>query len=522
MSASRGVKAAIHPYLVLCAVAALLAVGMLVYSQTYSFADDEGFHVLAAYLIGTGKRPYLDFVFPQTPLNAYWNAAWMRLIAESWRVPHAIAALEVGAAVMLAADHVYRRFPDPAWRLAAALTTALCFGLNGLVVTFGTLAQAYGLCLLLIVCALRCGIAAVERTDPLWAASTGLFAGAAAASSLLTAPVAPVLLVWLLWHSPAGGRPARLLAFAAGAIIALSPLLWLFVQGPRLVIFNVLTFNALFRQVGWPGADTQNIEVYSAWIDSGYALVLGGLAAAALALAAPTLRFRELRPQFVLCGTLAAAQAAYLCCIIPTFERYFLLVVPFLAILAPAGLYALAGTQRRLAPLAAVAVFLALATAKLLFDQREDYRWTDAEGIAAQVDAVTPPDGQIFAEERIYFLAHRLPPSGLEHADALKLSLGASTNDMMHLMPIEEVARRMRAGQFATVEVCDDQVNEAFEAEQLFVDELYAESREFDDCTVYWNWSPGHSADAGARSKRRRDPAGPSGATRYARVHPAD
>ena len=63
----------------------LLAAGMLAYSQTYSMFWDEGFHILAAHLIGAGKRPYLDFFLPQTPLNAYWNAAWMAIFGAKWR-----------------------------------------------------------------------------------------------------------------------------------------------------------------------------------------------------------------------------------------------------------------------------------------------------------------------------------------------------------------------------------------------------------------------------------------------------
>jgi len=39
---------------------------------------------MTAYLIGTGKRPYLDFFFPQPPLNAYWNRAWMGDFGPSW------------------------------------------------------------------------------------------------------------------------------------------------------------------------------------------------------------------------------------------------------------------------------------------------------------------------------------------------------------------------------------------------------------------------------------------------------
>ena len=52
---------------------------LLVYSQTLSLTWDEGFHVLAAWLINAGKKPYVDFLFAQTPLNAYWSAFWMRM-----------------------------------------------------------------------------------------------------------------------------------------------------------------------------------------------------------------------------------------------------------------------------------------------------------------------------------------------------------------------------------------------------------------------------------------------------------
>src|SRR6266404_793251 len=89
--------------------ALLLAGTLLIYSQTFAFAWDEGFHLLAAQLVAGGKRPYLDFFFPQVPLNTLWNAAWMRVLGQSWRVPHALAALEVFGAVVLACDYVYRR-----------------------------------------------------------------------------------------------------------------------------------------------------------------------------------------------------------------------------------------------------------------------------------------------------------------------------------------------------------------------------------------------------------------------------
>src|SRR3984885_3282311 len=88
------------PVLLLSAFA-LITAGLVVYSQTMAFAWDEGFHILTAQLIKHGKRPYIDFVFSQTPLNAYLSAVWMAVFGESWRVPHAFSALcSAGAAIL--------------------------------------------------------------------------------------------------------------------------------------------------------------------------------------------------------------------------------------------------------------------------------------------------------------------------------------------------------------------------------------------------------------------------------------
>ena len=74
----------------------------------------KAFHLLAAQLILAGKKPYIDFCFPQTPLNAYWNAGWMRVWGQNWRVPHAFAALFTIGAVLLTADFFCPPLPRPA------------------------------------------------------------------------------------------------------------------------------------------------------------------------------------------------------------------------------------------------------------------------------------------------------------------------------------------------------------------------------------------------------------------------
>ena len=185
---------------------ALVGAGLEIYAQTRAFAWDEGFHLVAAQSINRGKRPYLDFCFPQTPLNAYWNAGWMRVFGDTWRTPHGVAAVMTALAVLLTGGYVLRRFPEPGWRLAAAVTGVCAFGLNVQVVEFGAIAQAYALCLFLIVTAFLLTVAAVDRERPWSAAAAGFLASAAANATLLTAPVAPVLLVWMLFCNRAGSR----------------------------------------------------------------------------------------------------------------------------------------------------------------------------------------------------------------------------------------------------------------------------------------------------------------------------
>ena len=178
---------------------ALYAAAFLLYAEKWAFTWDESYHLLAAQLISVGKRPYLDFCFPQAPLNAYWNAGWMRLLGDNWRVPHAFAALFTIGAVVLTARFTFLRFPVPEWRPTAALTAALLTGLNAMVFIYGPL-QAYGICLFALVVAFQLAIRAVDQSGPLRPAAAGFFVGTAAASSLLSAAAAPVLLVWMMFR----------------------------------------------------------------------------------------------------------------------------------------------------------------------------------------------------------------------------------------------------------------------------------------------------------------------------------
>ena len=474
-------------YRVVLILAALVAALLQVYAQTRAFAWDEGFHLVTAQSINRGKRPYLDFCFPQTPLNAYWNAGWMRVFGDTWRTPHAVAAVMTALAVLLIAGHLLRRFPEPGWRLAAAVTAVCVFGLNIAVVEFGTIAQSYGTCLFLIVTAFLFTIAAVDRDGPWFACAAGLLASAAANCSLLTAPVAPVLLLWMLYCNRAGSRWAKLGTFALGAAVSCAPLAWLFLQGPRQTLFNVLHYNLLYRQRQWEGWASHNFAEWFAWVSSPQALILGGLALAGLLFIRKRSGWEKARRrEFYLCAWLAVALMAHISSATPTFRRYYLLAVPFLAIVACAGLYdlgsRLTSPDRPWWPVLIVSLLTGACLTKALIEAHGDFAWHTVELIAAKVKQVTPPQAVLCADEPTYFVTRHVPPSGMELADSHKLDFPPAKAREMHVIPQAELDRQVKAGVFDAVEMSDDDER----VESLGLAKLYAHEAQVEDYDVFW------------------------------------
>jgi 4-amino-4-deoxy-L-arabinose transferase-like glycosyltransferase len=384
----------------------------------------------------------------------------MGLFGESWRVPHAVASLCSAAAVWLTAGYVRTRFPVAEWRLPGTVAVILVVGINPLVVRYGTVSQAYALCLLAVVAAFRLTLIAAGRDAPLWTAAAGFCVGVAAGSSLLTVPVGPVLLIWLC------SRPCRrwlqVASFIAGGTVAFLPVFGLFSQAPRQVFFGIFQYNFLYRQVDWPGATRHNLEVVASWIDSGPALLLLLLAAGGLL----WLRFRSNwnareKSEFSLCGWLALALALYLSFVRPTFERYYLLTLPFLAILAVAGLAEavarLYHADRPWVPVFLLGFLLAFGAGKSIYEERDNLNWLDLEQTAQKVSELTTPQQSLFADEAIYFLTRHTPPSGMEMRDAQKFNFPPDRLQLFHLLPQAELDRRVQAGAFAVLETCEDQ-----------------------------------------------------------------
>jgi hypothetical protein len=470
---------------------AALAAGMMLYAQTLAFTDDEGFHLVAAQLIKAGMRPYLDFCFPQTPLNAYWNAFWMRTFGESWRTVHALAALETSAAVVLAAQFVLTRLPERAWRVAGAVAATMMIGCTTNLVEFGPLGQAYGMSLFTTVCAFRLAVSAVER--PTWwlAAAAGGCAGAGAASSLLSVSVAPVLLAWVWRCNRAGSRWSKAAAFVMATAVPFLPVLWLFVRSPWVVWFNIVKYHLYYRVVYWSHPFGHDLQTVTGWITDSQSLLLGLLAIfGVIYIARRSSWSRERRSEFYLCGWLALGMAAEMALARPTFPRYFCLLAPYLGVLAVPGLYALGSRvlqpDRPFWPVLIISVIFAGALMWNISDRSSgSYNWPQYEDIARKLAEVTPPGKQIFTEEEVYFLTKRRPSFGLEFQYSQKLELPPEQLAALHITPESELKKQVAAGTFWSAATCDDDMIDDYDLDNAFRNKVKVH-----DCPVYWNWKP--------------------------------
>jgi hypothetical protein len=465
---------------------AIVAAGFVVYSQTLAFHWDEGFHILTAYLIHLGKRPYLDFFFPQTPLNAYWNAVWLGISGSSWRAVHGVAALATVASVALIAQYLYKLFPDRRWQAAAAFAALALFGLHSLVWEYGTISQAYPLCMFLVVAAFRAAVEAAGRPKPGMSALAGALAAAAACSTLLTAAASPVLLVWMWLYNRAGNRWLKAAAFAAGAVLPCLPVLILFAQGPHNVVFDILKYHSIYRRVEWEGATAHDLGIVTDWINGSQSLLLVLLAAAGLIFSRKIEFNRPRRPEFRLCLWLALAIGAQNLFAHPTFPQYYVFLIPFLTVLGTLGFYAvslrLMDHDRPLIPVILVVGIAALCLGDSVYNDRDTDTWRQLERVAAKVRQITPEGAALLAPEQLYVLAQWPVPFGMEHDDAHKLQLGPAESARLHIVPKAEVDREIKAGDFPTAVFCDDD-----RTSEVAGWNVYVQKAEYGDCTVFWH-----------------------------------
>jgi len=442
------------------ALLGVVSAGLLIFSQTAAFYPDEGFHLLAAQLILAGKKPYLDFFYPQAPLYAYFNAGWMWLFGDTWRTAHVFSALMTAAGVALAACFVFTRMRGTRWEFAAGAAAGVFIGLHLLVMRFGTIGQPYGLCLFLIVGAFWLTAESAIRPGKLWPLGAGFSAGAAAGASLLSAPAPVILLAWTIARRRAR-RLESCLLFLGGAAAAWLPVLWLAAEAPRPALFNLFQYHLFHRRAGYWATHNvalSDLRVLSGWLHSPQSFWIFLLAVLGLLWVSAEREWGEhRRSEMYLCAFLVAGFAAFLAFTHPTFPQYFVVLIPFLGILASVGVYAVGSrlsprARPWTAPLAALAVFL-LGLGKTAYSQRDALQnhWKEIEDIAREIDRVTPEGGKVCAGEAILFAARRLPVSGLENSYSHYLQLTPELAASLHVAGPAEVDKWIAAGVFDTI-----------------------------------------------------------------------
>lgn len=469
----------------------ILVAGLVLFSQTWAWHGDEGFHLLASQLINSGKTPYLDFFYPQTPIWAYVDAGWMQIFGDTWRSAHTFSALLTGGSLILSAGFVFERIPESKWRLSAALIAAILIGLNTIVIGFGTIGQAYGICLFLIVAAFRLAIKGVAGTRASLLLGSGLCAGASAGSSLLSAPVLPVLLAWIAYRSVSRDRVKACSWFLAGAGISFLPLVWLALLAPRQTIFNMFEFHLFYRTRSNLAALHHNLNVLTDLLNSGQFLLLTVFAGIGLLFVLGRSQWdAERKAEFYLCGWLTAGLGIFLATARGTFPQYFVILVPFLGILASVGIVATASwLHAPERPAWLIPGVLALFIAGLPWWLWHEYRhphWFQLDEVARALNRITSDsdDGWVWAGEAIYFAARRRPPSGLEHSDAQKLQLPPDESAKLHVVSHADLKDWVAAGRFATVVFCwagDDWLN------ATRVRNIYGERTTVNGCDIFWS-----------------------------------
>jgi hypothetical protein len=438
----------------LWAVVFALQAGLLVFSQTVAGYGDEGQHLVGAQLINAGKRPYLDFFFPHDVLYAYLNAFCLRMFGPSWRGPHVLAAVLTGASILLVADYVYSRLDVSGWRLPGAIMAALFMGLNTLVIRFGTISQPYGACMFFGVAAFRLTIAGLESSAAIIPLIAGAAAGAAVESSLLTSPIAPILLGWLIWRTERGARLRKSLLFLAGCVIPFLPLMFLAVQGPKQVFFDLVQYHLFYRGLAFqpPGGLLKwDLWVLEGGMLSTQSLVLVGLAALCLS-EVGALNRRQRAERYLaaalVCGLALLAARAH-----PVFEQYFVLQAPFLAILAAFGFCSIGALLWPARPAWVTAAVTGLFCLYIYGQRASLYPcWSQIESVGRAINQVSAQSGDAYFEhESLYFASRRLPPAGLENSYGSFLPLAPDLGASLHTIPQKQIDRRLAEGGCAVV-----------------------------------------------------------------------
>jgi hypothetical protein len=476
---------------VLESLAVVFALAILLSQWPLAFGD--AYHLLAAQMVAAGRKPYLDFFIQQVPLYPLICGAWMRLFGPSWQAANLLSGLVIGGSAAILVRIASRIYAEAEWGARGSIIAVLLFGLNLRVAESGDDAQPYALCLFFSVSALLAALGARPTNTRIFL--TGLAAGAAVNTSLLAAPFFLVLTSWSAIQAAGSGRRRRLLWLICGAAVASIPLAYLALLAPTQAWFGIVEFQLFHRTAGATQPKdiaAHNLHEILDWVRS-----IQGAVLVSLSVSGGLFLFDRKAPGSVrrlvgYAAFIAVVWATFLTLVRPTWHMYYVLVVPYVSLLAAAGLCQfcarsklsrwsskiLAGTVL----LYSLGLVIPLVASVI---SRRPGRWAPAEEAARIINAETGFNQAVYSDdESIYVAARRFPPRGLENSFGAVVRLPASEYNRAGLVAPEKNEDLLRAGNFAAVVLT--KANDETRIKTIRSSGLYSRSAETKNYVIFW------------------------------------
>ncbi|MDR3510320.1 MAG: hypothetical protein P4L73_01685 [Caulobacteraceae bacterium] len=272
-----------QPTIVVIAIWTLIVGVMVMLALINPISRDEG-AFMGPVAVASSARPYVDFLYLQTPLQAVISPPFAHLFPGYGFIALRCAIALMGAAVLGVTYSAQRGLGVS--RRAAAACTALLAGCYSFQFGCGVVRND-ALPALLAVTALQVGLLALRggsRPAPAWGLA-GLLFGAAASAKLSYAFPAAGAGLFLVIQLLRRRLPLQAVAaFGLGGLVGLIPCLIAWRQAPAAFTYGALTFNAATlvqwyraNHMGWVVSPAANVLV-----TTGILLVGPGLGALAL------------------------------------------------------------------------------------------------------------------------------------------------------------------------------------------------------------------------------------------------
>jgi len=222
----------------------LYLLGLLYYSQVRAVDGDEGYYITAARLVWEGKLPYRDFAYPQAPLLPYvyswiWGVHPRSLLAmRLFSVVCGAIAVSLWGVALLSV----KKLPPK-----VALATFAIVLLNPYWVSWNVVVKTFAVANLLATIAVICLYLALHTGRTKWFFIAALALGACACVRGLYL-LLPAAVLFCLFYLECRARELtfpKSLAFLAGAVCGMLPMVFSFVGDPRAFLFNNVQYHHL-------------------------------------------------------------------------------------------------------------------------------------------------------------------------------------------------------------------------------------------------------------------------------------